>query len=82
MFSSMFNIRPNPRYVPGGTENFWLTAANNDPPSKKNDAGLGETALAKESVKMQETVPRMKTQGDLVKMIGNNMFNNVFYQNM
>ena len=78
----MFNIRPNPRYVPGGTENFWLTA-NNDPPAKKNDEGLGEACLSKETVKAaQETGPRMKTQGDLVKMIGNNMFNTVFYQNM
>ena len=23
----MFSLRPNPRYVPGGTENFWVSAA-------------------------------------------------------
>jgi len=26
MFSSMFGIRPNPNYKPGGTENFWITS--------------------------------------------------------
>jgi len=26
MFSSMFGIRPNPNYTPGGTENFWISS--------------------------------------------------------
>jgi len=36
MFSSMFGIRPNPNYTPGGTENFWITS-NSD--YEKNGSG-------------------------------------------
>ena len=30
LLSAMFSLRPNPRYVPGGTENFWVSAATPD----------------------------------------------------
>ena len=43
MFSQMLSIktiRPNPNYVPGGVENFWLTASST--PEKKDGGKVGE----------------------------------------
>ena len=43
MFSQMLSIKsikPNPNYVPGGVENFWLTGSSN--PEKKDEMKVGE----------------------------------------
>ena len=43
MFSQMLSIKtikPNPNYVPGGIENFWLTASST--PEKKDGGKAGE----------------------------------------
>ena len=43
MFSRMLSIKsikPNPNYLPGGVENFWLTAPST--PEKKDEVKVGE----------------------------------------
>jgi len=41
MFSSMFGIRPNPNYTPGGTENFWISSN-----SEYQKTGSGSNTLS------------------------------------
>ena len=40
MFSRILSIKPNPNYVPGGVENFWLTASSTP---KKDGGKSGES---------------------------------------
>ena len=40
MFSQFLSIKPNPDYVPGGVENFWLTASST-PGKKEGKSGEG-----------------------------------------
>ena len=37
MFSNMFSIRPNPNYIPGGTENFWVSGSSESCRPPTND---------------------------------------------
>ena len=48
MYSQFLNIKPNPNYVPGGVQNFWLTAST---PEKKE----GEKAGFASSSETEET---------------------------
>ena len=43
MFSQIMSIKfikPNPNYVPGGVENFWLSGSSS--PEKKDEVKVGE----------------------------------------
>ena len=71
MFSQMLaikSIKPNPNYVPGGVENFWLTDSST--PEKKNEGkdgkGLGFTRFTSsyetEKTRGDETFQRPEVQ--------------------
>ena len=61
MFSTLFSLRPNPRYVPGGTENFWVTA-NSSPQERTGESGGGMVSLGgQEKVTRPDEATKIKT---------------------
>ena len=53
MISMLSSIRPNPRYVPGGTENFWISAQS----GAENNVKV-ETKMAEEKGKESDMATR------------------------
>ena len=88
MFSNIFSVRPNPNYVPGGTENFWVSD-NMNPPEKKRDqsqesAQGGFSFTVEESVKMrnQDEVTKVKKKQLELFTMNKIVFNTIFHQNI
>ena len=50
MISMLSSIRPNPHYVPGGTENFWIS----DQSGCENKVKMADTKMAEEKGKVKE----------------------------
>ena len=59
MISILSSIRPNPRYVPGGTENFWIS----DQSGCQNNVKMSDTQMAEEKSKESEAVTRKGSFG-------------------
>ena len=61
----MFSVRPNPRYTPGGTENFWVssTSSSGSTPSSSVKGGSqgGEVSTRGELAKMRAAKTEQKT---------------------
>lgn len=61
----MFSVRPNPRYTPGGTENFWVstTSWSGSTPSSGVKGGTqgGEVSTRGELAKMRAAKTEQKT---------------------
>ena len=57
MISMLSSIRPNPRYVPGGTENFWISEQS----ECKNNVKMADTVMAEKKGKEEEGVARKKS---------------------
>ena len=61
----MFSVRPNPRYTPGGTENFWVstTSWSGGTPSSGVKGGTqgGEVSTRGELAKMRAAKTEQKT---------------------
>jgi len=72
----MFSIRPNPNYVPGGTENFWVSGSsdncrapnNSQLETAKKNGGGGQTSMAESKEKTKEGVFRKVSQQHLQQM--------------
>ena len=62
MFSRMLSIKPNPNYVPGGVENFWLTASST--PKKDGGGKSGESFRPVSGFASSETGDVRKKAGD------------------
>ena len=59
MISVLSSIRPNPRYVPGGTENFWISEQT----GCQNNVKMADTQMAEEKSKESEAVTRKGSFG-------------------
>ena len=61
----MFSVRPNPRYTPGGTENFWVstTSWSGSTPRGAVKGGTqgGEVSTRGELAKMRDAKTEQKT---------------------
>ena len=60
----MFSVRPNPRYTPGGTENFWVSTTSwsaSTPSSVKGGTQGGEVSTIGEVAKMRAAKTEEKT---------------------
>ena len=63
MISILSSIRPNPRYVPGGTENFWISEQT----GCQNNVKMADTQMAEEKGKESEVVSRKCSLGISMK---------------
>ena len=62
----MFSVRPNPRYTPGGTENFWVSTTSfsvsgSTPSGVKGGTQGGEVSTRGELAKMRAAKTEQKT---------------------
>ena len=76
----MFSIRPNPNYVPGGTENFWVSGSSdscsptnngqleNTKKSGDDKQGGGQTSMPESKEKVKEGVLRKVSQQHFQQM--------------
>ena len=74
MISILSSIRPNPRYVPGGTENFWISeqtgCQNNgkmaEAKSKESEVGTRKCSFG---ISMKKDTGVQFPKGDILKNV-------------